>query len=131
VLLLTKSFSDFILHSEKQSELGFFSLSYETITMSFTDQQMFAISTAERLCATISLVGTSIIIVTFLGSKSFRKPVNRLAFYASWGNILSNTGQLIADSGINHGVRSSLCQFQGCLLQWFVSRSDLDHSLQN
>ena len=31
-----------------------------------------------------SLVGTGIIVVTFLGSRAFRAPINRLVFYASW-----------------------------------------------
>ncbi|KAH8692246.1 hypothetical protein BGW36DRAFT_419550 [Talaromyces proteolyticus] len=88
--------------------------------MSPTEQQLFAISTAERTTAAISLLGTSIIVGSFLGSKSFRKPVNRLAFYASWGNILSNIGQLIARSGIELGLNTPLCQFQACLLQWSV-----------
>ena len=39
----------------------------------------------ERVASCFSLVGTSFIFFTFLYSPAFRKPVNRLIFYASWG----------------------------------------------
>lgn len=88
--------------------------------MSFTESQLRAIENTERACSALSLVGTSAIIGTFLASRSFRKPINRLVFYASWGNILANVATLISRSGILHGIGSPLCQFQGFLIQWLV-----------
>ena len=88
--------------------------------MSFTEHELFAISVTERVCSAISLVGTTIIIGTFVWSKSFRKPINRLVFYASWGNIMTNIATLISRSGIVHGTGSSLCQLQAFLIQWSV-----------
>ncbi|KAL2003617.1 hypothetical protein VTN02DRAFT_3163 [Thermoascus thermophilus] len=88
--------------------------------MSFNESQLRAIEDTERACSALSLVGTSAIIGTFLASRSFRKPINRLVFYASWGNILSNVATLISRSGILHGIGSPLCQFQGFLIQWFM-----------
>lgn len=87
-------------------------------TMAPSERQLFAISVTERVCSTISLIGTFVIVATFIGSRSFRKPINRLVFYASWGNIMANIATLISQSGIHAGVGSSLCQFQAFLIQW-------------
>ncbi|KAL1962929.1 hypothetical protein VTN77DRAFT_9025 [Rasamsonia byssochlamydoides] len=90
------------------------------MSTTFSQQQYSAIEAAERACSVLSLVGTFIVIGTFIGSPSFRKPINRLAFYASWGNIMSNVATLISRSGILHGVNTPLCQFQAFLIQWFM-----------
>ncbi|XBQ90274.1 hypothetical protein V6000_005839 [Aspergillus fumigatus] len=92
--------------------------------MSLSPRELFAISTTERICSAISLAGTSIIIISFLSSRSFRKPINRLVFYASWGNIMANVATMISQSGIAYGTSSCLCQFQAFLIQWSVARSD-------
>ncbi|GFF43228.1 G-protein coupled receptor 1 [Aspergillus udagawae] len=88
--------------------------------MSLSQRELFAISTTERICSAISLAGTSIIIISFLASSSFRKPINRLVFYASWGNIMANVATMISQSGIAYGTRGCLCQFQAFLIQWFM-----------
>jgi hypothetical protein len=86
------------------------------------EQQLFAISVAERSCSAISLTIASIVVLTFLLRAAFRKPtINRLIFYALWGNIGLNISTLISQSGLQHGTGSSLCQFQAFLVQWFVS----------
>ncbi|KAL4915598.1 Nnf1-domain-containing protein [Aspergillus aurantiobrunneus] len=88
--------------------------------MSLSAGQLFAISATERTCSTISLIATSIIIVSFLSLRSFRKPINRLVFYASFGNIMANVATLISQSGIGAGTDSNLCQIQAFLIQWFM-----------
>ncbi|RLL99076.1 hypothetical protein CFD26_107167 [Aspergillus turcosus] len=88
--------------------------------MSLTQRELFALSTTERICSTVSLIGTSVIVVSFLASSSFRKPINRLVFYASWGNIMANVATMISHSGIDYGTSSCLCQFQAFLIQWFM-----------
>ncbi|KAL2817245.1 hypothetical protein BDW59DRAFT_152856 [Aspergillus cavernicola] len=88
--------------------------------MSLSAGQLYAISATERTCSTISLIATSIIIVSFLSSRSFRKPINRLVFYASFGNIMANVATLISQSGIRAGTTSNLCQIQAFLIQWFM-----------
>lgn len=88
------------------------------MTLSPSEQQLFAIAITERVCSTISLIGTFVIVTTFIGSCSFRKPINRLVFYASWGNIMANIATLISQDGIHAGVEGSLCQFQAFLIQW-------------
>src|SRR5277367_5421927 len=88
--------------------------------MVFSDRQMNAVEITEKVGSVFSLLGTAFIITTFLSHKSFHKPINRLVFYAAWGNIMSNVGTLLSTSGINLGVNSSLCQFQAFLIQWYV-----------
>ncbi|KAK1141971.1 hypothetical protein N8T08_008294 [Aspergillus melleus] len=51
---------------------------------------------------------------------SFRKPINRLVFYASWGNIMTNLATVVSQSGIHAGLNSPLCQLQAFLIQWFM-----------
>lgn len=84
----------------------------------FSAHQLEAISVTERVCSAVSVAASCIIIATFIGSKSFRRPINRLVFYASFGNIMANVGTLISQSGINNGPNSALCQFQGFVIQW-------------
>ncbi|KAJ5199498.1 hypothetical protein N7472_004702 [Penicillium cf. griseofulvum] len=88
--------------------------------MTLSERQILAISVTERVCSTISLVGTFVIVATFIWSPTFRKPINRLVFYASWGNIMANIATIISADGIHSGADSSLCQFQGFLIQWFM-----------
>ncbi|CAG7944112.1 unnamed protein product [Penicillium salamii] len=88
--------------------------------MTLSEKQISAISVTERVCSTISLMGTFVIVATFLGSSAFRKPINRLVFYASWGNMMANIATIISANGIHQGVDNSLCQFQGFLIQWFM-----------
>lgn len=97
-------------------------------TMTLTEEQISAISATERVCSTISLIGTFIIVATFIASPAFRKPINRLVFYASWGNMMANIATIISANGIHQGVDSSLCQFQGFLIQWSVTRFEKENS---
>lgn len=83
-----------------------------------SERQLVAISVTERVCSAISLVGTFVIIASFISSRSFRKPINRLVFYASWGNMMANIATMISQSGIQAGSGSPLCQLQAFLIQW-------------
>ncbi|KAJ6109860.1 hypothetical protein N7486_002095, partial [Penicillium sp. IBT 16267x] len=85
-----------------------------------TQQEQALMSITERLCSAISLIGSFVIVTTFLWSPSFRKPINRLVFYASWGNIMLNIATMISQSGIQAGGVSPLCQFQAFLIHWFL-----------
>ncbi|GES65641.1 cAMP receptor-like protein [Aspergillus terreus] len=88
--------------------------------MSPTPDQLYAISVTERVCSVVSLLGTGIVVVSFLYSSAFRKPINRLVFYACWGNVMANIATVVSQSGIRAGLSSPLCQFQGFLIQWFM-----------
>ena len=83
-----------------------------------TPSQLEAIEVVERVTSALSLAGTSFIFVTFLAFPAFHdRPINRLIFYASLGNTISNIGTLISTSGVAAGQSSSLCQLQGWIIQ--------------
>lgn len=50
-------------------------------------KQLHDLEITERVASCFSLVGSGFIFFTFLYSPAFRKPVNRLIFYASWGYV--------------------------------------------
>ena len=81
---------------------------------------MYAVEITERVCSVFSLLGTAFIITTFLSDQSFHKPINRLVFFAAWGNIMASVATLISTSGIRLGPNGSLCQFQAFLIQWYA-----------
>ncbi|KAL8831086.1 MAG: hypothetical protein Q9191_001067 [Dirinaria sp. TL-2023a] len=89
-------------------------------TTQLTAHQLRALEITERVASCFSLIGTTLILVTFASSSKFRKPINRLIFYASWGNTLCNVATMISESGIRAGQGSHLCQFQAFLIQMFV-----------
>ncbi|KAJ9654870.1 hypothetical protein H2198_006143 [Neophaeococcomyces mojaviensis] len=88
--------------------------------MSLTEVQLQYIIIIERVASIFSLFGAAFVIVTFALSDKFRKPVNRLVFYATFGNILTNIATLISIDSIESGQSSPLCQFQAFLIQWFM-----------
>ena len=86
--------------------------------MASSERQFEVLDITERVSSTLSLIGTSFIILTFLTSRAFHKPINRLAFYAAFANILANVATLITRAGIRAGRDSALCQMQGFFIQW-------------
>lgn len=91
----------------------------DTVTETLSKKQLEAISVIERTCSVLSLVGSLFVIVTFCSSKSFHKPINRLVFYASFGNMLVNVGTLMSRTYLQW-PDSVGCQFQAFLIQMFV-----------
>lgn len=86
-----------------------------------TDERALTIiSGLERSGSILSLLGSLFVIVTFLTSHAFHKPVNRLVFYASFGNLMTNVGTLISRSFVDNPT-SPGCQFQAFLIQMWVS----------
>jgi hypothetical protein len=83
-----------------------------------TDLQ--AISVIERVCSVLSLLGCLFVIVTFCYFRGFRKPVNRLVFYATFGNMMTNIGTLMSRSYVD-SPDSARCQFQSFLIQMYAS----------
>ena len=82
-----------------------------------TEAQLRALETTERVASCFSVVGTIFIFATFVSSPNFRRPINRLVFYASWGNTICNIATLMSRSPIGYGSDSHLCQFQAFLIQ--------------
>jgi hypothetical protein len=87
--------------------------------MALTDMQFYAMQITERTASALSLVGAASIISTFSVSKNFHKPINRLVFYACFGNVMANIGTLISTSGVTSGAGGPLCQFQAFLIQMY------------
>lgn len=85
--------------------------------MALTHEELRAIVVVERISSVLSLLGASFIILTFLSSPLFHKPINRLVFYSSFANIMTNVGTLISRSAV-HKPNSAVCQTQGFLIHW-------------
>ncbi|KAM9881206.1 G-protein coupled receptor [Verticillium dahliae] len=83
------------------------------------EETLDALSIVERVCSILSLLGCLFIIFTFCCSKAFHKPINRLVFYASFGNGITNIGTLMARSYIG-SPDSPGCQLQAFLIQMFM-----------
>lgn len=73
----------------------------------------------ERFASSLSLIGIFFIVVTYAISTSFHKPINRLVFYASVGNIFTNVATLMSRQHLPF-PDSPLCQFQAFLIQMFM-----------
>ncbi|OTB05236.1 hypothetical protein M426DRAFT_72967 [Hypoxylon sp. CI-4A] len=78
-----------------------------------------AICIIERVGSVFSLLGCLFVILTFSFSKAFHKPINRLVFYASFGNMMSNVGCIMSRGSLG-SIDSFGCQFQGFLIQMFL-----------
>jgi len=80
------------------------------------ETQVDILSVIERTCSVFSLLGSLFVIATFCLSKAFHKPINRLVFYASFGNLITNVATLMA-RGFLDDTGGAGCQFQGFLIQ--------------
>lgn len=90
-----------------------------------TEAQLLAITNIERACSVLSLVGCLFVIITFCFSDGFHKPINRLVFYATFGNMFTNVGTLMSRTYIE-SPDSVGCQAQAFLIQMYcASRSPL------
>lgn len=87
------------------------------MTGPLTADQLRSLELTERIASCLSLAGTMFVMITFLYSSAFRKPINRLIFYATWGNTICNAATLMSQSGMRAGKNSPLCQIQGFLIQ--------------
>ncbi|KAM0554030.1 hypothetical protein ACHAPJ_007105 [Fusarium lateritium] len=78
-----------------------------------------AISAIERTCSVPSLLGSLFIIATFCSSKLFHKPISRMLFYASFGNMMSNIATLMSKSFLDK-PDSAGCQTQAFLIETII-----------
>jgi hypothetical protein len=85
-----------------------------------TDSQSKALVVTERVNSSVSVAGIIFIFVTYLFARGFDKPINRLIFFASLGNLGSNIAALISEAGPNAGEKAALCKFQAFLVQMFL-----------
>lgn len=85
-----------------------------------TDYQHHALVVTERVNSCVSIVSIVFVIVTYLFASGFDKAINRLIFFATWGNLGSNIAALISEAGPAAGQHSGLCQFQAFLVEMFL-----------
>ncbi|KAF3921420.1 hypothetical protein ABW21_db0202311 [Orbilia brochopaga] len=85
-----------------------------------TSAEIGTIEAVQRMSSILSIIGALFIIITFLASRRFHKPINRLAFYAAIANILSTVATTIARAGPLSGQGSGLCNMQGLFIQSFL-----------
>ncbi|KAH6840978.1 hypothetical protein B0I37DRAFT_357812 [Chaetomium sp. MPI-CAGE-AT-0009] len=81
--------------------------------------EMDVVSILERVSSVLSMLGCMVVITTFTFSRAFHKPINRLVFYASFGNLLTNVGTLIGRSFVND-INGVGCRTQAFLIQTFM-----------
>ncbi|KOS48219.1 hypothetical protein ACN38_g808 [Penicillium nordicum] len=93
--------------------------------MPFTDEQLRAIAIAERVGGSASLLGCAFIVTTYCASNAFRKPVNRLIFYASFGNAFAAVASLMGRDGVIAGPHSALCLAQAFFIQYWMPTDSL------
>ncbi|KAL2268533.1 hypothetical protein VTJ83DRAFT_3379 [Remersonia thermophila] len=86
---------------------------------SFDDPRLATFSILERACSVLSMIGSVFVITTFSYSDLFHKPINRLVFYATIGNLMANVGTLMS-TAFTHAPNSPGCQAQAFLLQMFT-----------
>ena len=88
--------------------------------MSLSDRDVWILSVAERITASISLVGVLFVLLTYSLSPAFNKPINRQIFYATWSNLGICLAALIGTNGYLHGEDQPLCRFQAFLVQMWA-----------
>ena len=81
--------------------------------------QLSAITITERVISALSLLGFLLVVSTYLFCQGFKKPVNRLIFYAAWSNLGSTVVGFVSRDGIVAGQDSALCQVSAFLFQIF------------
>lgn len=81
--------------------------------------EISALTITERVAASLSLLGFLLVVYTYLFCAGFKKPVNRLIFYAAWSNLGSTIVGFISRDGISAGQSSALCQVSAFLFQMF------------
>lgn len=85
-----------------------------------TPDQLRTLTIVERCASLLSILGIATIIGAFCLSQHFRNPINRIIFINAFYNILDVAATTISLSGPAAGDGSSLCQFQGFLMQMYV-----------
>ncbi|KUJ14603.1 uncharacterized protein LY89DRAFT_143917 [Mollisia scopiformis] len=87
--------------------------------MGLTTGQKEVLITIERTTASISVISSVILILTYLSFKDFRTLPNTIIFLASPANLLAGVAALIGGSGLDN-VDGTTCQAQAFLLEWFM-----------
>ncbi|TVY94361.1 hypothetical protein LAWI1_G000352 [Lachnellula willkommii] len=92
-------------------------------TIPLSASELKALVITERVNSSLSMAGIFFVLITYTFSSHFDKPINRLIFFATWGNIGSTVASLISDAGplaVVGDKPAPLCQLQGFLVQMFL-----------
>ncbi|KAK7704086.1 hypothetical protein SLS64_008644 [Diaporthe eres] len=87
------------------------------------EAQIETLNAVERMGATLSLFGITLIFITFALFRRLRTIPNTFIFFASVANIGACVACLIAYDGIramHRDRQAALCQAQGFLFEWFM-----------
>jgi hypothetical protein len=84
-----------------------------------SEKEYRAIIWGSRCSSLLSLAGLSFVVGSFLFSNRFRTPINRLIFYASWGNLFVCAAVLMSVSPIRLGPDLLFCQIQAFIIDWY------------
>lgn len=88
--------------------------------MTITAEDTESVVVIERVCSILSLLGGLFVIISFSVSDAFRqRAINRMVFFATFGNILTNVATLMTTS-FTESTNSFGCQLQGFLIQVFM-----------
>jgi len=82
-----------------------------------SDGQIDILARTERINSAFSLAGIFFVMGTYGFSRYFDKPINRLIFFASFGNLGSDIAAIMSDRGPAAGATSATCQVQAFLVQ--------------
>ncbi|CAM1506028.1 Fc.00g056690.m01.CDS01 [Cosmosporella sp. VM-42] len=89
-------------------------------TMSLSEHQIRIVIALERTGASLSLVGVTLIFITYWLFKKLRTIPNLFIIFASIANVGASIACLIGQGGILMGEESALCQAQAFLLEMFM-----------
>lgn len=85
--------------------------------MAITAADTESVVIIERVCSALSLLGGLFVIISFSVSDAFRqRAINRMVFFATFGNMLTNVATLMT-TAFTDDINSFGCQLQGFLVQ--------------
>lgn len=85
-----------------------------------TESQLRALMLTERINSAISIAAIFFVCITYVFAPGFDKPINRLIYFASFGNLGSNVAAIISEYGPMAGSSAPICKFQAFLIQMFL-----------
>lgn len=91
-------------------------------------RQIEVLITIERTGAGLSMVAIILTLLTFAMFKKLRTTPNTFLVLASIANAGASIASMIGYDGLDQGERSTLCQGQGFIFEWFISTSSITFS---
>ncbi|KAH0430140.1 g-protein coupled receptor [Colletotrichum camelliae] len=85
-----------------------------------SQQQIDIVIALERVGASLSLVGVTLIFITYYAFKRLRTVPNLFILMASIANVGASVACAMGYDGLRAGETSALCQLQGFLLEMFM-----------